>query len=516
MSVIENRGAIEKSVRPDALARALSSPILGATLAVAALAQQLAGHLDCDVSWFLTFAEKFVDGRIAYVDVTDPNPPASFLSLAPAVLLARALRLEPETVVAALVFAFAAGSIALSFHLLRLGAPRSRRAWMLLLNTTIFLVLVAPEIVFAEREHIALLALLPLLAALAAEERRARPPRASRMLAGLGGGLAIALKPHFALAIALPALAIAWRERSLRALWRDELVVAALAAGAYGVLIVALFPAYLERALPLALEVYAPSRDSLDHLLAHTLAPAYAALLVGFLIAARGVVLGRASLVALMASIGFFAAFLLQGKGWVNHAYPAIALILFAWTLLALRDHAARLAPPSTVTPALIRFLFIPALVAAPACFGAVDQLTDREEHPGLFEAAARVAPPNPRIASIASQLDFGHPLVRLWTANGWDARMRCGSRRWSVLCCAPPIRRDARASRPGAAPISRRWRRTFARAGRTSSWWRTRPRANSCCDGPRPRAFWRAFVSRSGRGRSKSGDGRLTDTGSV
>ena len=416
MSVIEKSGVIERSAtpaRPDALARALSSPWLGAALAVVALAQQLAGHFDCDVSWFLTFAEKFVDGRIAYVDVTDPNPPASFLSLVPAVLLARTLNLEPETVVAALVFAFAAGSIALSFHLIRNGAARSRRAWMLLLNTTIFLLLVAPEIVFAEREHIALLALLPLLAALAAEERRARPPRLSRMLAGLGGGLAIALKPHFALAIALPALAIAWRERSLRALWRDELVVAALAAGAYGVLVVALFPAYLEQALPLAVEVYAPSRDDLGRLLAFTLAPAYAALLAGFLVAARGIVLGRATLVALAASIGFFAAFLIQGKGWTNHAYPALTLLLLAWTLLALRDRTARLAPPAAATPALIRLLFVPALVAAPACFGAVDQLTDREEHPGLYEAAARVAPPNPRIATIASQLDFGHPLVR-------------------------------------------------------------------------------------------------------
>jgi hypothetical protein len=412
-SAIERAALPRRAAAPDALAPVLASPFLGAALAVAALAQQLAGHLDCDVSWFLTFAEKIVDGATPYVDVTDPNPPASFLTLVPAVLLARALQLAPETMVAALVLTFAAGSIAFSFYLLRHGAARSRRAWMLLLNAAIFLLLVAPAIVFAEREHIALLALLPLLAALAVEERRARAPRAARRLAGLGGGIAVALKPHFALAILLPALAIAWRERSLRPLWRDELIVAALAAAFYALLVFLCFPAYIAEALPLALEVYAPARDDLVHLLTHSLAPAYAALLAGFLVAARGVVLGRATLVALIASIGFFATFLIQGKGWINHAFPALALILLAFTLLALRDRTARTGPPAAATPALIKFLFLPALVAAPACFGLFDLLSDREEHPGLLEAATTVAPPHPRVATIASQLDFGHPLVR-------------------------------------------------------------------------------------------------------
>jgi hypothetical protein len=410
MSVIE-RSAVVASEEAEPLSRALSSPWLGAALIVVAILQQALGHIDCDVSWFLTFAEKVLDGRAAYVEVGDPNPPAAFLSLMPAVLLARALHREPEAVVAALVFAFAAGSIGFSFLLLRHGAARSRRAWMLLLNAAIFLLLVAPEIVFAEREHIALLAVLPLLAALAAEERRA--PRWARIVAGLCAGVAVALKPHFALAIVLPALALAWRERSLRILWRDELIVAALATVGATVATLIAFPAYLTQALPLALEVYGPARDDLGHFLGHTLALVYVALLTGFVVAARGVLLGRATLVALLASLGFFAAFLLQGKGWMNHAYPAVALALLAWVFLALRDRMARIGPPMGTKRALLKFLFLPGLLAAPAYFGVVEQLTDHEEHPGLLDAVAFVAPPHPRVATIASQLDFGHPLVR-------------------------------------------------------------------------------------------------------
>ncbi|MBG0812035.1 hypothetical protein IY145_22085 [Methylosinus sp. H3A] len=412
MSVIE-RSAVVACEEPEPLLRALSSSWLCAALVLVAIVQQIVGHIDCDVSWFLTFAEKVLDGRAAYVEVSDPNPPAAFLSLMPAVLLARASHLPPEAVLAALVFAFAAGSIGFSFYLLRRGAARSRRTWMLLLDAAIFLLLVAPEIVFAEREHIALLAVLPLLAALAVEDQRAPPPRWARILAGLGGGVAVALKPHFVLAIALPALAIAWRERSLRILWREELVSAALAAvGLTGATLIA-FPAYPTQALPLALEVYARARDDLGHFLAHTLALVYVALLAGFLVAARGVPLGRATLVALFSSLGFFAAFLLQGKGWMNHAFPALALLLFAWTFLALRDRMARVAPPTGTKLALMKFLFLPGLLAAPAYFGVVEQLTDHEEHPGLLDAVAFVAPPHPRVATIASQLDYGHPLVR-------------------------------------------------------------------------------------------------------
>ncbi|ATQ68392.1 MULTISPECIES: hypothetical protein [Methylosinus] len=408
MNTLEKGRTIVRSgpAAPDPLARALGSPWLGAGLAVAAIAAQLAGHIDCDVSWFLTFAEKFVDGATPYVDVTDPNPPASFLSLVPAVLLARALHVAPEACVATMALVFAAGTIWLAFRLLRLGAARSRRASMLLLNALVFLLIFAPALAFAEREHIAVLAMLPLLAALSVEQRRPAPARAARILAGLGGGLAIALKPHFALAIALPALAIAWRERRVSALWRDELIAAALGAAAYAIAVVLLFPAYVERALPLALEVYGPSRDGLAHLLTHSLAPAYLALLAGFLVAARGA-LDRATLVFLLASIGGFAAFLIQGKGWINHAYPALALILIAWTLLAGgRERTPRRA-------ALVKFLLVPALVGAPFCFGLADVIADAEEHPGLMEAAASAAPPHPRVATIARQLDFGHPLVR-------------------------------------------------------------------------------------------------------
>jgi hypothetical protein len=435
MSSVASQGLVDR--RPARLAGLLAGPWTTFALVLLAIGQQLAGHLDCDVSWFITFAEKFVDGAVPYVDVTDPNPPASFLAMTPAVALARKLGVAVESVVAALVFLFAFSSIATSALIFRAGASRSREEWGLLRNASVFLLLVAPEMVFAEREHIALLALAPLLATLAASAEGGNIPRGLRIVAGLGAGVAICFKPFFALALALPALALAARERSPRLLLTIEMAAAAALCAAYGIFTLLLFPAYARYALPVIVEVYQPARDAFVNLALFSLAPFNVALLAALgLASARGLahppvapvfVAPAAARVCAFASLGFLASFFLQGKGWSNHAYPGIALALFAWCFFALDRHprvrAAR-------DGRLFKFIFLPIFVAAPALFGAAKVLADVEEHPGLRAEIARVAPPHPRLVAMARQLDYGHPVTRqaggtwvgrpnaLWTAS--------------------------------------------------------------------------------------------------
>jgi len=400
------------------LLRLLSSPVLTALLIVVALAQQAVGHLDCDVSWFITFAEKYVDGQAAYVDVTDPNPPLAFLSLVPAVLIARLFHVATEPVVAALVFLLAAGSISLSFYVLRQGRTRSQEEWGALLNGAVYLLLVVPEIAFAEREHLALLALASMLAVLAVGVRGERPAAGLRLIAGVGAGLAICFKPFFLLALAFPALAIAWRERSLRSLWRIEFFAAASVVLLYGLCVLGFFPAYRVFALPLIADVYAPARDKWTNLVFHTLLPAQLALLVAFAYAAVAV-RGAPPLarVSAWASVGFLVSFLIQGKGWLNHAYPGMALILFAWLAFVLENRGHPIADSR-----LVKFLFVPMLIAAPILVAGVNQWSNEEEHPGLREAILRVAPAHPRLIVMARQLDFGHPVTRQLKGN-WVGR---------------------------------------------------------------------------------------------
>ncbi|PPD46228.1 MAG: hypothetical protein CTY15_02350 [Methylocystis sp.] len=423
--------------QPARLSASLASPWTTIALVLIGVAQQIAGHLDCDVSWFLTFAEKYLDGAVPYVDVTDPNPPASFLAMAPAVLLARGFAVAVEPVAAGLVFLFAGLSIAVCGLIFRSGAARSREDWRLLLNAAVFLFFVAPALVFAEREHIALLALAPMLATLAASAEGGCVPLALRILAGLGAGVAVCFKPFFALAVALPALAAAWRERSPRLLLTAEMAAAVALCLVYGAATLALFPAYAQYALPVIVDVYQPARDAFVNLALFSLAPFHLALLAALVaVSARGFahppvapgfVAPAAARICAFASAGFLAGFFLQGKGWSNHAYPGIALVLLAWCFFALDRHPrARAARDGR----LFKFVFLPAFIAAPFMFGTLKVLADIEEHPGLRAEIARAAPAHPRVIVMARQLDYGHPVTRqldgawvgrpnaLWTAS--------------------------------------------------------------------------------------------------
>jgi hypothetical protein len=136
----------------------LAGPGASAALIVAGVAGQAAGHIDSDVSWFLTLAEKYLDGASFYdgVVVIEPNPPVSFLSLVPVVALARLFHLPPEPLLVAAVTLFALAS--LRFCAVALG-PTLRADRGLLLNGALWLALVAPALVFAQREHLALIAM---------------------------------------------------------------------------------------------------------------------------------------------------------------------------------------------------------------------------------------------------------------------------------------------------------------------------------------------------------------------
>lgn len=402
--------------RPDApalLSRVLASRWTTLGLVALAVLQQAVGHLDIDVSWLITLAEKYLDGQIPYAEVMEVNPPASFVSLVPAVLAARALHVAVEPVVVAYVAILGCASLWLSGFILRCGAARGILEPGLLLNGGIYLFLVAPEIIFAEREHFALLTIAPMLAGLAVYRSDARLPLAARLCAGVGAAIAISFKPVFVLAILVPALAIAWRERSLRVLFTLEMWTAAVLSIVHLAAIGLFFPAYYSHAAPLILDVYTAAHESAQNFLTHTLAPVYIALSLTLMFLARGSVPRRDTLTALWASLGFFVCFILQGKGWINHAYPAVALAFLAWlSFLCGQPRLSQRAAPIG-DRWLVKFFFVPAFFSAPAFFGAANQWADLEEHPGLRDAILRLAPPHPRMIALAHQPDIGHPVTR-------------------------------------------------------------------------------------------------------
>jgi hypothetical protein len=390
-----------------------------AVILIAGVAQAV-GHLNADDSWFLTFAEHYVEWQQQpYVDISDPNPPAAFLVYVPAVFFARFFGIESECAVVLLMGLGTLLALFVAARVVRGAGLLPRAEWPWAVVFTLYACLVVPAFCFAEREHIALVALLPFAAVLAARacERRVAPFLA--VVAGLGAGLAATFKPYYLLPLGLAVIAAAWPQpRRLLHFWR-ELAAASLVVVIYLVVVLMAFPAY-EEMFRLALDLYAPVRDRLSTLLASPLVIANAALLAVYVYLAWRNRAGGAARVCAALSCGFLATFLVQGKGWNNHALPGIV-----FGFLALAFELRIFAPVTTHAGALRTSLVFALLGMAPILFGAAQLLSNGEEHPGLTAAVARLAPPQPRIAAIAEQLDYGHPLVR-HLGGAWVGTQNC------------------------------------------------------------------------------------------
>ncbi|MDQ0471181.1 hypothetical protein [Labrys wisconsinensis] len=381
----------------------------------AAVAMRLANAPCTDVSWLLTLGEKMLGGATPYVDFVEVNPPASILLYLPAILLARIVDVRPETMVVWLVFVGAGASLALTGRILaRAGLRRPGDPW--LPAVAVFLLLVLPDYAFAQREHVALIAVLPLLAVYAVRAAGRAPGLGPSLLAGLGGGVAVIVKPHFALGLALPMALVLYRTPFGAGAWlraafdrANRTVVAVV--GVYVVAILAFFPAFVTAALPLAAAVYVPVGSSISIMLLNP-SGMIAALALGFAAVNRPQLRDPVTTVLALAATGFWLAMVLQMKGWPYHGYPAMALALLAGARSVADRWAAAVDLDAGRLPVVGR-LVAPAVGLAVLCGGAATWLDARLELPALTQAVRELGPPRPRIAFIGGDLSVGHPLVR-------------------------------------------------------------------------------------------------------
>lgn len=394
---------------PSGISAFLNSWALSALIVALAVAQQASGHLNGDNSWFILFADRVVHGAKAYVDISDPNPPAGFLIYVPAVLAARATGLSAEFWTGVEAFLFAFISLALSGAILSRAGLLSADEKGVARNAALWTLLFAVGFAFAEREHFALIFFLPFAAAmLARAESRGLSPSLA-LFAGACGGVTLCFKPYFALPLAAVVLFACARRRSIAPLFALENFAAAAVAIAYGLVVWLRFPDYIWSVATVAMEVYAPARYGLLEVMA---SPPFVFSAVLLLAAAAGMYfLGfepRAALLA-TASAGFFATYVIQAKIWFNHAYPGEALGVLALVALALGRVRAR----GEEAARFARLAILPALIVAPFLCAVQLNLPGVEEYPGLTATVRANAPPQPKIAALAQQLDVGHPLTR-------------------------------------------------------------------------------------------------------
>ncbi|WP_162789279.1 MULTISPECIES: hypothetical protein [Sphingomonas] len=362
----------------------------------AALLQASFIPIDGDISWLITVSERVLDGQRLYVDVIEVNPPASVWLYLPWVALARLCGLRPEGVI---VGATLVGALLSLRATLRLTARLPQASNPVAVAAAVgFVTLLLPGGLFAQREHVALLLAIPTIAAIVLLGHRGRLPRRTALLAGLGAGLIIAIKPHFALALLLPALGASRKLRSPAPLLVPALVAAAVVA-LYALAVVLFEPAFLTL-LPMLAATYLPMGPPWWHYFASSLLIVPAALVAAaVLLRARpgnGLAAGW-----LLGGVGFALAGLLQWKNYANHAFPGVALCLAGVVLLLLSGAG---------DPRRRRTIGIGVAALALAL---VSQTVSIRPDPTLAVAIARVAPPHPTMMTLGSDLVTGHPVVR-------------------------------------------------------------------------------------------------------
>jgi hypothetical protein len=387
-----------------------------AALFVTALALRHWLAANTDVSWLLTVAERVLDGQRLYVDVIETNPPMAVLTYMPGVLVARMLELPAEMVTDGLVFVAIFISLAIASTILKHSrALEGASGWPLALLAFAVLA-VLPAKTFGQREHIAIIELLPALALYAARAKGNRVPFWAIIVAGVGAGLTMAFKPYFAIGILSGLIALAIQARSWRPLFAPENFIAAAVVAVYALVVVTFYPAFLSDIAPMVRDVYILVGASLVEMLKTPAMLIWVALMFASLVLKRAGRIDSTLLLLLATSVGFMLAFFLQRKGWPYHSYPMIAFAMLGLGVaLAARKPLDRaLAGFALVTLAVT---FVQSMMWFNWAF---DKAFDTRP---LWSTIASLGP-HPKILAITGEPGLGHPLVRALEGT-WVSRQQ-------------------------------------------------------------------------------------------
>lgn len=404
------------SERLAVVARRLAPWLAIAVLFVVAVTLRHVLPANTDVSWLLTVAERVSDGQRLYLDVIETNPPMAVLIYTPAIAIARALGMPAELVTDGLVFVAIFASLGIAAWILKdFPLPNGLSGWLLAWLAFVILA-VLPTKVFGQREHIAVVELLPVLALYAIRIKGLSPPWLAIIAAGVGAGLALSFKPHFAIGLLCGLAALAIHARSWRILLGPENFMAAAIVGVYALCIIAFYPEFLSLIAPLVRDIYIMVGSSPLEMISAPAIPIWAALLFSALVLKRTGRIDATLLLLLATSFGFAVAFLLQRKGWPYHSYPMIAFAMLGlgYALVMRRpfDRALGMFAAATLVIAFVQSIlwfnwsFDKAFDARP-----------------LWTSVARLGP-HPKILAITAEPGLGLSLTRALEGT-WVSRQQ-------------------------------------------------------------------------------------------
>ncbi len=306
-----------------------------AALCLSAWQIQAALPLNHDVGWLLVGARRLLEaGSLSADRFVDVTPPLILGLYALPVAASQALGVPEIAAFRIFVIGLAAGALGLcqlAVSRLLAGEPSAlARAWLVSVGI-LLLPLVGYD--FGQREHLITLLLLPYLVSAAARAHASDPPRCIAIWIGAAAGLAIGMKPQYALVV-LAVEGVVWRaRRRWQVLVGPELGALAASAALAAAWTVWRAPDYLRVTLPLIWETYGAYHSPLPKLVRWFDLPLAGALILIASRLARGSALHALARALVAAAFAAYAAYLLAGTDFGYHRYP---FGVFAITTLAL------------------------------------------------------------------------------------------------------------------------------------------------------------------------------------
>jgi hypothetical protein len=379
------------------------------TVALGALAQ-FRLPMNHDVAWLLALAGRVLEGARLYVDYPEVNPPLIVWLNLPVAWAARLTGLAPDTVLRGAVVALAGIALGAGAALWRgrnTGADGAG-AGAAMLAVAAYALVALPGYDFGQREHLALLLVLPYLAEAARRAGGRAAPRGVRLAVAAWATVGVALKPHFLLVpLLVEAVVLAHGGR----LWRRGagagLALMAALLAAYGVAVLWLTPDYLPMMRLFSRAYWHYGSDSwFDFLRVPQCQTAL--ILVACHWALRPAPRATGHVLS-AAALGFAVAAIVQHKGWSYHWYPVLAL---GWLMFAQAGAAAvaqRVWRGRPLAPAIAAALAIG--LAGLALLTAPRDGQRANPYPALLGPAIHALGGGP-VLVLASPLRVAYPLV--------------------------------------------------------------------------------------------------------
>lgn len=295
-----------------------------------------------DLAWLLYIAGRWLDGQRLYVDLIEVNPPLIIWLSAIPEWIAETAGTTGKQVALPFFAAILLGLAWCAAALMRpMGGVFAHRTAVFAAIGAVMFGVAGPEL--GQREHLLFALTLPYLCVFARTLDRAPPGLWVQVAAGALAGLGCALKPRYGLVLgALECLALLYGLRP----WRTAVVAAGVTIAAYVAAILLLYPAYVERAIPLALALYGATDTPFSDMLWDNVPVMLgeAALLVLLWLDRRPGREQRLIVTLAVFAIGSTLVCLMDGKNWFYHRLPAtIATVLglMLWAASMLTRHPA-------------------------------------------------------------------------------------------------------------------------------------------------------------------------------